>query len=224
VNKYLKHYRSISKVYPSIFALKIFLGKNPNLNLRKIKIKGKKILDVGFGDGRDIELFYDLGFKVFGIEPNKLVVEYTLRKFKKKKINLKVSTNCNISHKNQHFDFIYGMASLMYLKNKETYLKDILSECYRVLKKNGFFIGSFTKNDSHITRKCKFIDGNRIIINDPFYKIRKNQIYHVHHSKKEVKADLLNAGFKDIKIAYFNADWFGTKDSFYLFVCKKGKL
>ena len=222
MNNYLKHYKSITKVYPSVFALKIFLGKNPNLNLRNKKFKGKKILDIGFGDGRDIELFYDLGFNVFGVEPNSQVVSHTLSKFKKKKINLSVGTNCNLSFRNNSFDYIYGMASLMYLKNKETYLKNILSECYRVLKKNGLFFGSFTKIDSHITHKGRFIDKNRIILNDSFYNIRKGQLYHVHRSKKEVRKDLSKVGFKDIKITNFNADWFGTKDSFYLFVCKKG--
>ena len=221
MDDYYKHYKSIKKVYPSIFALKIFLGNNPNLNFRDTKFKGKKILDIGFGDGRDIELFYDLGFDVFGVEPNPKVVNYTLRKFKKKKIKLEVGTNCNLNFKNDSFHYIYGMASLMYLKDKKTHLKDILSECYRVLKKKGFFLGSFTKADSHITHKGKFIDRNRIILNDSFYKIRKNQLYHVHRSNKEVEKDLSKAGFKNIKITYFNADWFGTKDSFYLFVCKK---
>ena len=31
---YKDHYLNIKKVYPSVFALKIFLGKNPNFSLR----------------------------------------------------------------------------------------------------------------------------------------------------------------------------------------------
>ena len=39
-------------------------------------ILGKKILDVGFGDGRDLLLFNDLGFSSYGVEVNKEVVEH----------------------------------------------------------------------------------------------------------------------------------------------------
>ncbi len=50
--EYRNHYLKEKQIYPSVFALKLFLGNNPNLSLQVNSFKGKKILDVGFGDGR----------------------------------------------------------------------------------------------------------------------------------------------------------------------------
>ena len=77
---YINHYLNIKGVYPSVFELKMFLGKNPDLDLRDEDFHGKLILDVGFGDGRDLVLFHNLGFEVFGLEVNEQVVEHAKRK------------------------------------------------------------------------------------------------------------------------------------------------
>jgi SAM-dependent methyltransferase len=221
--EYKDHYLNINKVYPSVFALKFFLGKNPNFSLRDYDFKGKKILDIGFGDGRDLLLFNDLGFYSYGVEVNKEVVEHSAKKFKEMGRDIKVSFGFNdqTGFKDNEFDFVYGLATLMYLRNEDILINNVISHVYNILKKDGFFIGSFTRADSHVTKESKLLDKNRIIMKDPFYKQREGQIYYLHHSREEVVKDLKSAGFKNILVSEFSADWFGTEENHYLFVARK---
>tara|TARA_B100000941_G_C28463700_1_gene532245 strand:- start:189 stop:875 length:687 start_codon:yes stop_codon:yes gene_type:complete len=222
-NSYKEHYKNINKVYPSVFSLKIFLGRNPNFSLRDYNFKDKKILDIGYGDGRDLVLFNDLGFETYGVEVNEEVVEHSINKFKKKGLDIKLSLGCNdkTGFKENEFEFVYALASLMYFRNKDISINNVLRHVFSILKKDGFFIGSFTKADSHIVEESIKLDNNRIILKDPFYKQRNGQIYHIHHSKKEVINDLKNAGFKDILVSEYSADWFGSKEKQYIFVARK---
>ena len=220
---YRNHYLNIHKVYPSVFALKIFLGKNPNFSLRDYDFRGKKILDIGFGDGRDLVLFKDLGFITYGIEVDEDVVEHASIKFKKLGLDIKLSKGFNDNtgfHENE-FEFVYALASLMYLRNKEININDVISHSYNILKKDGYFIGSFTQAESHVVNESTQLDFNRIIMKDPFYKQREGQIYYLHHSKEEVIKDLEFAGFKKVKVSEYSADWFGTQENHYLFVARK---
>ena len=49
---YIDHYLRIGKVYPSILALKLFLGNNPNFSFKTHDLRGKKILDTVFVCGK----------------------------------------------------------------------------------------------------------------------------------------------------------------------------
>ncbi len=218
---YRNHYKNIQKVYPSVFSLKIFLGNNPYFSLKDVDFKDKTILDIGFGDGRDLILFNDLGFKTYGIEVDKDVVEHTKKKFDQSNINISVGSNDKTGFENNYFDFVYAIASLMYFRNKNIKLSEILNHIYKIMCKDGYFIGTFTNADSHITKESTSIDSNRIILKDPFYKQRLGQIYYIHHSKEEVEKDLSKVGFRDILISSYEADWFGTKEKIYIFVARK---
>ena len=140
--KYKQHYLKIHETYPSVFALKMFLGRNPKLNLRNIDFNSKNILDLGFGDGRDLNLFINLGFNVYGIEPNLSVVEHTLKKFNKLNMYPKLSKGNNIKTnlKDDFFDFVYASGSIYYMPNQNNTIIDAYNEAYRITKKNGFFL------------------------------------------------------------------------------------
>ena len=68
---YYNLYKNRPKVYPSDLSLKFFKSHNEIKNVKKYK---KKILDIGFGDGRDMILFNDLGMDVYGIEIDKKII------------------------------------------------------------------------------------------------------------------------------------------------------
>ena len=127
---YKLHYQNINKVYPSVFSLKIFLGRNPNFSLREYDFKNKKILDIGFGDGRDLVLFNDLGFDTYGVEVNKEVVEHSINKFKEMGLDIKLSFGCNdkTGFMENEFEFVYALASLMYFRNEEISINEIIKK------------------------------------------------------------------------------------------------
>lgn len=218
---YKNHYLRIKSTYPSVFALKCFLGKNPLLKLQSEDFSGKKILDVGFGDGRDLRLFLDLGFDVYGIEVNEQVVDHTLNKFPGECLNLKVGYNDCTGFTRDSFDYIYSCAALMYLKEDTSTVDKTLAHMFDILKSGGQFLGTFTKVNSHITKNANWLTHNRLILKDPYYKQREGQLYHVHASVEEVYNDLTNAGFVECRVHNFDVDWFGTRETAYIFAAKK---
>ena len=220
---YVNHYLNIKGVYPSVFALKMFLGKNPDLDLRDEDFSGKSILDVGFGDGRDLVLFHSLGFDVFGVEVDRQVVEHTQRKLDTigLKTKLTIGYNDETGFGRNSLDYVYSCAALMYLRSYESSIHKTLSHVYDILKPGGRIFGTFTRFDSHITNESTKVDQNRIICKDPFYKQRVGQLYWLHNSKNEVKSDLLNAGFSDCKIYIYDVDWFGTRETAFIFAATK---
>ena len=207
----------------SVFALKMFLGNNPDLDLRDEDFHGKLILDVGFGDGRDLVLFHNLGFEVFGVEVDEQVVEHTKRKLQSSgmRTTLSVGYNDETGFGRNSFDYVYSCAALMYLRSEESNIHKTLSHIHEIVKPGGRFLGTFTRSDSHITRDSTKIDQNRIICKDPFYRQREGQLYWLHHSESEVESDLLNAGFSDCKVYDYDVDWFGTKETAFIFVATK---
>ena len=77
--QYTKYYKGkkLSKLYPTEFVVRSFLGTYPNLKPNdKTFYKGKKVLDLGCGDGRNIPFLSDLGYRVYGLEINKEIVEF----------------------------------------------------------------------------------------------------------------------------------------------------
>ena len=70
VNSYGDFYRTRDPVhvYPVEFVVRAFLGNYPGLKTDKSVYPGKTILDVGFGDGRNMPLLHNLGMRVFGVE------------------------------------------------------------------------------------------------------------------------------------------------------------
>ena len=220
---YINHYLNIQNVYPSVFSLKMFLGRNPDLNLRGLEYSGKTILDVGFGDGRDLILFHNLGFEVFGVEVDEAVVTHTEEKLVQVgvKANLQVGYNDETGFKPNRFDFVFSCASLMYLRDSNSTIHKILRHMYEITKPRGYFLGTLTRFDSHITKDSTKIDENRILCKDPFYKQREGQLYWLHHSKEEIAQDLLSAGFKDCKVYNYDVDWFGTRETAFIFFAIK---
>lgn len=222
-DNYRQHYLNIDAVYPSVFALKMFLGKNPRFSMNGTDFKGKKILDIGFGDGRDLILFCNLGLHVYGVEVDADVVHHTRVKFEELglDISVQVGRNDTTGFEDNSFDYVFSAAALMYLNDENTNLHDILSHTLSILKPNGYLIGTFARSDSHITSEATWLTENKIIVKDPFYKLRAGQHYYVHQSKNAAKQDLEAAGFRDIIIAEYDVDWFGTRESMFMFVATK---
>jgi len=224
-NNYVKHYLDILDVYPSVYALKFFLGKNPDISFNREVFKGKKILDIGFGDGRDMSLFGKLGMDAHGIEISSEVVAHTRSKFSKVNSLGKFSFHQGFNHdtgfENETFDYVYSVAALMYLASPDIDIGKILNHVHSILKTNGWFVGTFARKDSHITSGAKFITENRVILSDPFYNYREGQLYHVHCSAEEARCDLASAGFRDVEIYDYAVDWFGTHEKNYIFTARK---
>jgi len=69
-DRYTRWYQAdkATRVYPVEFVVRAFLGTYPGLSMPKGHYRGKRVLDLGYGDGRNMPLLNDLGMKVHGVE------------------------------------------------------------------------------------------------------------------------------------------------------------
>ncbi len=108
------------------------------LNYAKPK---SKLLDVGFGSGRDMLYFKALGFDVEGIDPQPEFVEAA----KKKGLNVDCCDLNDIFNECEKYDCIWACASMHHIK-KEMLNQDF-KICSNLLKENGIMYCSFKYGD-----------------------------------------------------------------------------
>ena len=100
-----------------------------------------KILDVGFGSGRDSLYFVNKGYEVISIDPIKEFCDNA------KDIGLDNVYQLSIEDINyvNEFDGIWACASLLHIKSNK--LVDVFNKCYKALKDNGVMYVSFKYGD-----------------------------------------------------------------------------
>ena len=108
-----------------------------------------KILDIGFGSGRDMIYFSSEGYEIEGIDPTLSFVE----NMKEKGFDVQRLYAEELSYENK-FDGIWACASLLHVKRVD--LIETLKKCRNALKMNGIMY-------------CSFKYGNCEIINDGRY-------------------------------------------------------
>jgi ubiquinone/menaquinone biosynthesis C-methylase UbiE len=197
--------------YPAEAVIRIFKGKFPKL---KFQFKKKqKILDVGFGDGRHIYFFKNLGLEVYGTEISENIVKIIKKKLKIR--NLKVGTAQELPYKKNFFDILLGWNSIYYMgyQNYEPNFQNTPRELSRVIKKNGYIIISIPTDKCFIFNNSKVINNKYRIIKKDFFKLRNDEVMRCFSSEKEIKFEFKkhfkNFSFSKIKIDCFglNYDW-----------------
>ena len=98
--------------------------------------KGGKILDLGFGSGRDMAAFRDEGYQVMGIDPCLPFVRRA-RSIGMEALPLKAE---NMPFVNE-FDGIWASASLLHSED----LPKALGKCHKALREGGVLYCSFKK-------------------------------------------------------------------------------
>lgn len=152
-----------------------------------------KILDVGFGSGRDSLYFKNKGYEVISIDPIKEFCDNA------KSIGLDNIIQMSIEdiEYNSEFDAIWACASLLHLKSNQ--LVDVFNKCYKALKDDcvmyvSFKYGDFEGiiDDRYFTYLTEESFSN--IINQTNFKI----------DKLWINEDKLNRGVKWLNIVLKN--------------------
>ncbi|MBQ9731361.1 MAG: class I SAM-dependent methyltransferase [Bacilli bacterium] len=100
-----------------------------------------KILDVGFGSGRDSLYFKNKGYEVVSIDPIKEFCDNARSIGLDNVIQMSIE---DIKY-DKEFDGIWACASLLHLKSNK--LVDAFNKCYNALKENGVMYVSFKYGD-----------------------------------------------------------------------------
>lgn len=121
----------------------------------------EKIMDLGFGSGRDSLYFMSKGYDVYAIDPSESFC------INAKKLGIKNVYNLyaqDIDFENM-FDGIWACASLLHVSSKD--LNFVFKKCSKALKKNGIIYASFKYGKFEGERNGRyFLDLNESTINN----------------------------------------------------------
>ncbi len=208
------------KVYPTEFVVRTFLANYPDLNFKK-PVAGDRILDVGFGDGRNTAFLCDQGLAVSGIEITKAIVDQTSDRLAKlgHSADLRVGRNSGIPFGSGYFDYILACHCCYYCDEGES-LSDNLAEYARVLKKGGQLVASVACKTSYIFKDAvKLADGSFVISSDP-YDNRNGYRLHAFSETWEIE-EYFSPWFSNFSFGFADNNYYGILERVFWVVCRK---
>ena len=220
ISRYNQYYskRADIHVYPFEFVVRTFLGSYPNLKMDRSRYAGSKILDLGYGDGRNMPLLSNLKFQIYGIEISEEINKLADERLKLLGIDaeLKVGTNDQIPYHENFFDYVLACHSCYYIKANTTF-DDNLSEISRVLKQKGIFCASLPMPDNFIFKNAEALpEGYFRIVNDP-YGIRNGTVQKTFFNEQEI-IKKFSTFYYDITIGYCIENFFGINLKVWIIV------
>jgi ubiquinone/menaquinone biosynthesis C-methylase UbiE len=162
-------------LWPSETLVRLFKGNYvPGLDKQ---YAGKKVLDVGFGNGNNLIFLASLGLSLAGTEVAPEICEMISARFRQVGVDadLRVGTNRQLPFLDNTFDFLVSW-NVIHYENTEPDMRAAIAEYQRVLKPGGRFFVSTTGPEHKILQDGKTLGGHRYEIGraDDF---RKGQVY-----------------------------------------------
>ncbi len=183
---------------PNPFAVKLI-----DLYISKEK---PKLLDLGCGDGRDVDYFIKNGFKVSTLD----IATKSIAKIKEKFGN-KVNASCqdirSLKYENGSFDIIYAHLTLHYFTDEET--TKIFNKIYDLLNEDGVF---FVKCKSD---KDKLYGEGKKIAEHTFFKGHVRHFFTLDYLKSKLDK------FRIIELEEENNSKYNDYDSSFVYAIVK---
>lgn len=223
------HKKKLSRhLYPTEWIIRTMLGSYPELKLDKSAYAGGKILDLGFGDGRNMPLLNNCGLKISGIEITEETVELGKKSMDLLQIDadLKVGSNTNIPFDDASFDYILASSSCYYVDGNASF-NDNMEEIKRVLRSGGSFIANFPAftdikgvEPSFILKDAVRLEDDHIIIQNDIYGIRNGYKFKAFDSADKIKAYFAK-GFTNVSVGICMDNYYGVQINHFIVTAQK---
>lgn len=213
--------RDPAYVYPVEFVVRALLGTYPRHQSAPATYRGQRVLDLGFGDGRNMPLLHNLGMQVFGLEISQEICDLTKARMNRLGVDamLDIGRNCKMPYGDAFFDRILACHSCYYV-DEGTRFDDNIKEMARVLKPGGICIFSAPKSTSYIMRGAIDLgDGHMQIANDP-YGVRNGYILKKFDDERDI-AKSLSSAFTDFEFGSCENDFWGVEEHVWIVVCRR---
>jgi ubiquinone/menaquinone biosynthesis C-methylase UbiE len=208
-------------LYPTEFVVRIFLADYKGLSFQKPKT-GSKILDVGFGDGRNTSFLCQQKLDVYGVEITQGIVDKVNSRLKHIgwSPNLSVGDNQNIPFDDCFFEYVLACHSMYYCLAGAKF-EDNLSEYIRIMKPGAWLIASIANKDSLLFKNSTKTERGTFIINNDPYKNRNGTELFAVNSYDEIE-EKFSPRFENFSFGSSKCSYFGHSDeSVFWFTCQK---
>jgi SAM-dependent methyltransferase len=213
--------RNPRHVYPVEFVVRAFLGNYPRHKTDPASYTGKSVLDLGFGDGRNMPLLHNLGMRVFGVEISSEICGLTEARMRALGVPIatRVGTNQAIPFDDRFFDFVLACHACYYVTPGSQF-KDNVAEIARVLKPGGRFVFSVPMAASYLLQGAEDIgDGHMVVAKDP-YGVRRGSILKKFDNQTEITMALASL-FGDFSIGSCRNDFWGIEEHVWIVACTR---
>jgi SAM-dependent methyltransferase len=223
VEKYDVFYeqRNPVAVYPVEFVVRAFLGNYPRHRTNKDDYLGWRILDLGFGDGRNMPLLRNLGMQVFGVEISQYICDLTEARMKRLgvEVETRVGRNDHIPFDGGFFDAVLACHACYYVDAGSSF-SDNVNEIARVLQPGGRFVFSAPMASSYIMRGAEDLGGGHMrIANDP-YGLRNGAILKKFDREQDIE-QTLSPLFCEFSIGSCRNDFWGIEEYVWIVACRR---
>jgi len=182
----------------------------PELNIfGKYIENGDRVLDLGCGNGRLVELLKDKNIDYLGVDNSEKLIE--IAKAKYPNVRFQLADALNIPFSDNYFDKIFSIAVLHHISSDELRCK-FIQEAKRVLRPGGVLIitvWDLWRRSAFIKLIIKFtlfkiLGKSKIDFKDIFVPWQKKIDRYIHcFTKSELKGLLKKSGFKIIEAGIF---------------------
>jgi len=202
--------------YPTEWVIRTFLGKYPHLNLDKASYPGAKMLDLGFGDCRNMPLLNNCGFDIYGVEISEDILDLAKEKLAELKISatLKVGSNTDIPFEDGYFDYLLACHSCYYV-DKGTSFRDNLKEMARVLKPGATIVASLPAPDNFILKDAQKMEDGHVMIKNDVYGLRNGYVFRTFESEADVR-NTFEPYFNNVAVCHCEENFWGIQINYFL--------